>query len=1380
MATQEQVVWTVLPQGYVSSGKLHFCVLVSPRLTSSASPAVVFGQWSDWPNALTKTTFKLVIDGSPTGAKITPQPGPDSKIWKAMVTGSTPVNSFKFTDLRNKTILSYPVAGLANAIEGVYATLGSTSPQLLPTKAQLAPVIGRLGARQDEKSTNNRDIFAQLANPETATSLYNDPIQAFKLLSTYHQPLNKETVDTNKYPPSDPRNKAKWRSAKKGKLPTVAQLVQSIDFHKIVASVIEHKDLSRWMGLVLDFEIDAGLVPNGSHTIGLNVDRGLNPPPDIFPATRIVKTASVFAAQPSAGNITLADRFLNLHAKGLDFVQLDVDGGGLKLQNLAASLPLMRATAYSDEDFNVEPEVRAGAPSLRTAGLMLAQARRDLTAKASFGVSGALQDAVDGNHPLPELHAEDLVSGYRVDVKDLTIGGEWHSLMQRDVDYTFLNTGDSKPKLREEGTMRMSGGSSTDGSNPDVMKIHQGIFVWRGWSLAAPEPFQSLAKDGAYVDATNAGGSAAAPVGDSQGDMPPPGLPLKTAFAAAKGTLPSLRFGRQYQVRLRAVDLAGESLPPKVGAQPPEALSEIVTYRRYESVQPPALALPAKSGTPVKTAEGESMGIAAVRTFNDVPAKNTVVNPDQAARLIGAPKVAVRFAEPHGVLDNPHSKLDAAQYSMLVKRDGTFAETPASGPPPHYAMADVGSDLPYLPDPIAGGVAIRIFGLAGVDPNHVYPVPFYGNTYNPAGSVKWPNAKTFVVAGSETITVPGFDLSTRTFNVPLKKGERAILRISCIIPPNKLEQMALAGLVMKASNNNPLMGAIIAEGQHWMLTPWTWMELVHAVQKPLILPDLAKLEINRSMAGELDAEVTFITPLSGHSTGQIDLQSQWNEPDDNPANDPAATMPAIVPHKQHVLQRQIARSDTPAGTYFVRGGVHAFPDTRYRRVNYTLDAASRYREFMPPSVTSTDGAMTITSPVARRWVRNTAPPPPPKILYVIPTFGWNRTTNGGTQVSLRAGGGLRVYLDRPWFATGFGEMLAVVLPSADATPSDVEGILKTQVTQWGRDPIWTSSGVKSIAPARNQTSFPLAQWSGAIGFDASGTTNPVPAAAVSTFQAEHADLPPGNFTVSGFAALGGKTVDVAPHAVGYDTDRQLWYCDIVVRPPDQTYYPFIRLALARYQPTSALDCYLSSVVTTEFQQLSPDRLAVVTTSGGISPTVNVSVYGYAPGDGDRFAAGAGIFRAKTQILRADGDPDLDWKDAEGTPIVSRRPLVGPVIERSQAAVRPTVRGQVIGPAQQPETVQPNRSMTYLDRKFDMASAVQKSFSMNKLAAVIGAGELAGMMAPGLLWTWQGLLPETPAGGRRRVLITECESFVTGESVPIPRHERIVYAEAIEV
>lgn len=79
----------------------------------------------------------------------------------------------------------------------------------------------------------------------------------------------------------------------------------------------------------------------------------------------------------------------------------------------------------------------------------------------------------------------------------------------------------------------------------------------------------------------------------------------------------------------------------------------------------------------------------------------------------------------------------------------------------------------------------------------------------------------------------------------------------------------------------------------------------------------------------------------------------------------------------------------------------------------------------------TEEKIKVIGPEVTTWIKSSAPPPAPELLYVIPTFGWVRSEDETTKKSWRRGGGLRVYLNRPWNVSGYGEMLAVILPPAN-------------------------------------------------------------------------------------------------------------------------------------------------------------------------------------------------------------------------------------------------------------------------------------------------------------------------------------------------------------
>src|SRR5207247_7563859 len=67
-------------------------------------------------------------------------------------------------------------------------------------------------------------------------------------------------------------------------------------------------------------------------------------------------------------------------------------------------------------------------------------------------------------------------------------------------------------------------------------------------------------------------------------------------------------------------------------------------------------------------------------------------------------------------------------------------------------------------------------------------------------------------------------------------------------------------------------------------------------------------------------------------------------------------------------------------------------------------------------------------------IPNSTRPDRPKPLYIVPLFEWKRNATGLKAV--RRGTGLRVYMERPWFSSGAGELLGMTLrPASVNVPS---------------------------------------------------------------------------------------------------------------------------------------------------------------------------------------------------------------------------------------------------------------------------------------------------------------------------------------------------------
>ena len=116
-------------------------------------------------------------------------------------------------------------------------------------------------------------------------------------------------------------------------------------------------------------------------------------------------------------------------------------------------------------------------------------------------------------------------------------------------------------------------------------------------------------------------------------------------------------------------------------------------------------------------------------------------------------------------------------------------------------------------------------------------------------------------------------------------------------------------------------------------------------------------------------------------------------------------------------------------------------------------------------------------------------------------------------------------------------------------------------------------------------------------------------------------------------------VDVAGHEVQWDEQRRLWFADISIGA-GQSYFPFVKLALVRYQPASLKGVELSRVVQADFIQLTPNRSMGLT----YPSTTEVGVEVLGPGYFETTSRTTpDTMRAYLQLKVVEtSDPDLQW------------------------------------------------------------------------------------------------------------------------------------------
>jgi hypothetical protein len=325
------------------------------------------------------------------------------------------------------------------------------------------------------------------------------------------------------------------------------------------------------------------------------------------------------------------------------------------------------------------------------------------------------------------------------------------------------------------------------------------------------------------------------------------------------------------------------------------------------------------------------------------------------------------------------------------------------------------------------------------------------------GGPDWCDRQPVLLRVEEGSGAPVWDADARRLTVLLPQAAHVRVHLSSVIPREDLPLMGVWMLerdVFRAAQEEDA-----ALGRHWMLTPWTVLDLVHAVEKPLQAPvvQVAEPAVYNSgvhrYQGETFAALNGTIACHAASTGRLDVDADWTEWHD----DLHEAEPQPVPGHAHVGdflldpdedQAKIGRTEfapRPGGaaTHLLR---HEFGDTKHRRVAYRATATTRFREYFPPEITDRalgGDLIEHQGPELLLHVPSSHRPDPPDVAYVVPTWSWeereaigvkappsSKAGSGGlrrTRVRRRVGGGLRIYLNRPWFSSGDDELLGVVV-----------------------------------------------------------------------------------------------------------------------------------------------------------------------------------------------------------------------------------------------------------------------------------------------------------------------------------------------------------------
>ena len=739
----------------------------------------------------------------------------------------------------------------------------------------------------------------------------------------------------------------------------------------------------------------------------------------------------------------------------------------------------------------------------------------------------------------PVLYADDVTSGYRVDVS--RNGGPFRSLMRRVAEYRLGDVVISRePDLvvHDEGVVEpLVAVQQDDGVGGHALEIGEQMFVWDGWAIGAPLPGPKVAPE------APAGANVVEPDASIA-----KGYDLAVRIAAEPGTVTPLRYGDTVSMRARAVDLAGNSLADD------ESDSGFVTAPKRFVRHDPAAAAVIVPAHPLRG--GETLTRIVARSDGD---GRPLDGP--AVRHLAPPPVAQRMAERHGMFDAAIGRRPSrgrarpparrrADGVRVVQRPGRPPARRHHGPGRrHHRRRPTGTGpaatlplplgqalpagqyvvhaterllVPHLPDPLVSGVA---FMPLPAEPGSTIDVSY--------GDRPWPDARParLVVSASKT-----FAMSSRqtpggaVIDVALPPGEELDAAIASTISASRLGQV---DPVPSHSVGHALHGLHMGLCQRQRVT------VVHATRRPagdpvLTINGIAPRERGSTVAG-FSATATF----HGPTTGKLDVVATWDEIIDTGAGD------VRIEPRRLTMASVTPKRGTSTMTLQVR---HDFGDTKRRDLQVRLVAATRFRDCFP-ELAEGDPLTLREGPAVPFTVTSTTVPTPLDVHSVVPTYRWERVATPGRVTSNRRLAGVRIYVERPGAVTGVGEQLGVVTyVSQQVASSPAGGPVKDLVTRWGDDPLEERDAIPPAAPL--VAAFPR----GAGMFAALHEMLDTPAA---------------------------FTTGVSAHELRFAADRGLWYADVDVTLG--TNLPaFVRFGLVRVQTKCADRCLVSPTRTTDW------------------------------------------------------------------------------------------------------------------------------------------------------------------------------------------------------
>jgi hypothetical protein len=956
----QTLIFAAIPNGPGTKDKLKLSLYLTPRLDGGATLAD-FPDFLNWTTQLQAHGILFVISRGVQNATVSADTKllrPD--IWEAIFKKDTFVEDYQVQDYTKQLIVSYPARQALSYLKYATQYVATTSGGKGDQRGGPLDVLRAFSFRDGAKSTFGDQISGIRVNLWNAQQGYGTVGIEVPSAPRVAPTSNPDGVATLQQAPDFTATHTMATQfglfhhipKAPGRPPlasTPDEFEKALDYHAALTALNSYPSLLRALGLVFDLEIPASLCPDspvaGAYgTISVSkVAPGFKW--SIKPLFNLNATAywldkDSFCAAPAAspaaqaaGNYVPSDvfkGFLALSFQDFFLSQVDLDGALLKALDLADNIDNLTRLG------NLEA-IDQTLPALRSAGISLMADGRALQLVQALRNNVGFNDALSSGGSAPRAYnAQDLVRGYRMDIWSPRTRS-WNSLHERSATYKFGADGKIAVKAGEEGFTQLAVAQPADdptrkrdkfaeknGIPPYATNVyvHERVARWNGWSLSVPRPGKALNRGADPPKAL-----------DEDRTLGEPITPFKmtASFKVKPHSLPQLRFGANYRLRARTVDLAGNSLP--VSASVPDSFvapanGVQIKYLRFEPVSHPIVVLQQLPQ------QGGSLERLVIRSRNSSPALDSTATNASDQRYIAPPRVAERLVEQHGLFD-VKGVIDGSTktYDLIVERDGFVIPTVEKNPLVPGSTFDVG----YFPDPLARCAALRNLPNTPNDTNG--RIGSKGLTYSilpdvdrrdgwvtfiDFGSKPWPDASAFRLLLVEGSQAPAWDAASRVLTVYLPKSGMVQVPLSSYVLSADLDIMGVWGWLRElfeaseaammqssavdssltlTSDNIAEITRLVLEGGHEMITPVRPLTLVHAVQQPLGEPNFVQLPVVHNPASPIFASAlrnlfTPITAWRAHeshtaallggmrihaaSSSKVELNARWLGVTDSP------------------------------------------------------------------------------------------------------------------------------------------------------------------------------------------------------------------------------------------------------------------------------------------------------------------------------------------------------------------------------------------------------------------------------------------------------------------------------------------------------------------